>query len=74
MSTYQLAVILTVAADTYNEALNLGELAIEQCREVLLSNPDGTELTMRLETEYDHDGSTENQRVVYLHDERFPDP
>ncbi len=69
MSTYQLAVILTVEADSYNDAVDLGELAVEQCREVLMANPDGKGLTMRVETDYERDGSKFNQRVLYLHDE-----
>jgi hypothetical protein len=62
---FQIAIILLVPADTYEEAMKVGESIAEN-----LATDAG--VGVMLETNYERDGSIKNQRVVYLHDEADP--
>lgn len=62
---FHVAVILTVPADSYEEALEKAEDHI-----AVLEADSG--IGVSVETNYEHDGSPANQRVFYLHSEDSP--
>lgn len=62
---YQIPIILLIPADSYQEAL-------DQANEVVNFLEVDASIGVRLETEFERDGSEENQRVLYLHDENKP--
>lgn len=61
---YQFAIVITVPADNYEEAKEKAGTVVDDMLDAGIG--------VSLETEYERDGSEENQRVLYLHDESKP--
>lgn len=73
MKTYKIAVLLSVPAENYEEALEIAGEAVGLCEDHTdLWDPNGLELTMELVLNYERDGSSVDQRVLYLHNENDP--
>lgn len=62
---YQIPIILLIPANSYEEAL-------QQASDIVDLIEMDSSIGVRLETEFERDGSEENQRVLYLHDENKP--
>jgi hypothetical protein len=69
VATYQIAIVLDVEANSYEEAL---QTAIDFNGQLSNSDPtfDNVEITGRVQDYYEHDGSELEQRVLYLHNEK----
>lgn len=65
MPKFQVAVILTVEAESFDQAAEWAEMKLDQT----VWTPS---LTYEIPCFFDHDGSLANQRVIYLHDESEP--
>lgn len=67
---YEFPIIVGIAADSYEEALVYAK-SITDDLEIESESLD-EDITIKLETEFERDGSEENQRVLYLHNENSP--
>ena len=67
--TYQIAIILSIPADSYEEALDRGErFNMQLCN----SNPDFDDCDIEYVVEHNYEHDNQGSRIVYLHPEEEP--
>lgn len=69
MKVYQFAIVVSIPAESYTDALKQAEDITERFAEVDDINK---EIAFYLETNFERDGSEPSQRILYLHNENEP--